>query len=415
MNSLETHYPAFAALVRECTGQEADFVGETTLARAVREGMALSHAKDPQEYLTQLRANRSTLQRFINAVTVGESWFFRDEAPFTFLKHWLIRRTQPQSARIEMLSLPCAAGEEAYSMAMTADEAGLTLAQCRIEGVDINTTYLRRAREAEYRANAFRGFDKDRLYRYFDASENTYVLKPHLKKYVTFFHGSVVEPDARLLQQRYDVILFRNLLIYLSLDARRQALTVVRNLLKPDGVLIVGHAETGLMAAAGFVPEGTAHSFAFCHAPIPLNASNSASKISARLASVTSFPSSTRDSKIADRSSLPRDTGTTLSEVEQLANAGNIEAARQRCSWLLATTNNDPDVSYLCAIVAEAAGEDAYAEMLFRETIKLCPNHYPALIHLAASLASRGDEVEAVELRQRAQRLAQQADPSDEQ
>lgn len=412
MGSFNNAYQEFVALLRECTGQEAELVGESTLVRAIREGMALSHCKDPQEFLTRLRANRITLQRFVNAVTIGESWFFRDEGPFTFLKNYLSQRTRLLNVPIDMLSLPCASGEEAYSMAMSASEAGLTPSHCRIEGIDINTSSLRRAREAEYRGYAFRGLDPDRLSRYFEKVDDRHRVKSPIREFVVFHHGSVVNPGAQLLQRRYDVILFRNLLIYLSPEARRQVLALMRNLLKPDGVVIVGHAETGLMSAAGFTPEGTALSFAFRCASATGQGGATALKSTYPVASNGARTPSQERPRVGSRSAEHDDFGATLREVEQLANAGHIDEAHRRCSWLLATANDDPQVSYLCAIVAEAAGDNASAEVLLRETLRTHPDHYRALVHLAASLATRGDHTEAAELRRRAQQLADTDGPT---
>jgi len=408
MDSFDLHYPQFADLLRECTGQDAELVGQNILERAVREGMALMRAKDPQVYLARLRSNRSTRQRFVNAVTIAESWFFRDDAPFNFLMQALIRRASEGAAGepIELLSMPCANGEEAYSLAMTAHEAGLTPAQCRIEGIDINTSCLRHAREAIYQGHALRGIDPDRLLRYFDADGQGHRVRPWLKQYVTFFHGSVINPDPRLLQRRYDVILFRNLLIYLGAEARRQVLSLIRNLLKPDGLVIVGHAETGLMAAAGFAPQGTPHSFAFRRAQPAQGVFSRLPTAPARAASAGETVMPKASPAQAVERPVQHAVGATLQEVEQLANAGNIEEAQRRCRWLLATSGNDPQVGYLCAIVEEAAGNDAQAEALLREVIKTCPEHYPALVHLAASLVRRGADSEATELRHRAQQLA---------
>lgn len=406
MDQFDKAHQEFVALLRECTGQEADLVGESTLVRAVREGMALSKCKDTQEFLARLRANRSTLQRFVNAVTIGESWFFRDEAPFKFLRQYLSQRVQAQNFPIEMLSLPCASGEEAYSMAMTASEVGLTPANCRIEGVDINTACLRRGREAEYRGHAFRGLDPDRLALYFDKVDDRYQVKSAIREYVEFYQNSVVNPGTRLFQHRYDVIFFRNLLIYLGPETRRQALALMRRLLKPEGVLVVGHAETGLMAAAGFAPENMTLSLAFRCAPSLVHSGGAAAK-SATSAATSAIRSTQPDAPRVSRGHTEQNhLGATLQEVEQLANAGHIAEAHRRCSWLLATTNDDPQVCYLCAIVAEAAGDGASAEALLRETLRTCPEHYRALVHLAASLATRGDHNEATELRRRAQQLA---------
>jgi chemotaxis protein methyltransferase WspC len=409
MSDKEFDIAVYIDFMREITGQEAVLVGENTLRSAIRGVMEREGVRDPRTLLERLRADSSKLQSFINTVTISESWFFRDEAPFQFFARYCqgwIARGRP-GERIDVLSLPCAGGEEAYSVAITAHRAGLGPQHCHVDALDISTEALARAERGFYTAHAFRGVDAPQWGEYFQPVEGGFAVQAWLKNYVTFWQGSVLEADSRLAGSRYDVIFFRNLLIYLGGAARQRALQVVASLLKPQGVLLVGHAETGL-TGPDFAADGDVHHFAFrrkasaANAPLLAPTPATCAPVGTR-----ALPAGEGRGRFGD-SALETGYTSVVSEVEQLANEGKLGEARRRCGWLLAETPEDPQVCYLCAVVAEAEGDAGGAEELLRRALAQSPEHYPALVHLAATLEVRGAKSEADELRARAQDLAEQ-------
>ena len=94
----------------------------------------------------------------IEEVVVPESWFFRDERPFRWLADHVRARwiTSPGRPPLHALSLPCAGGQEPYSIAITLRDAGLPAARFRIDAVDVSARLLEVVRRGVYSANSFR-------------------------------------------------------------------------------------------------------------------------------------------------------------------------------------------------------------------------------------------------------------------
>src|SRR5262249_8519489 len=90
-------------------------------------------------------------------------------------------------------------------------------------------------------------------------------IQPAFQAMVRFEVVNIVSPEAFAVAGSYDLVLCRNLLIYLHTDARAVVMTKMVRLLKNDGVLIVGHAEAGLAREHGFRSVGDPKAFAFTH------------------------------------------------------------------------------------------------------------------------------------------------------
>ena len=132
-------------------------VGSPLIVRAVRQRMKEIGLVDMAAYERRLRESEPELQALIEEVVVSESWFFRDERPFQRFReyvraHWLGDHLRPP---LRVLSLPCAGGEEPYSIAMTLCDLGLPIRRFHIDAVDISARRLAHARRRVYSANAF--------------------------------------------------------------------------------------------------------------------------------------------------------------------------------------------------------------------------------------------------------------------
>ena len=121
------------------------------------------------EFQRRLCESESELQALIEEVVVSESWFFRDERPFEWLRESVCSRwvKSPFCPSLRVLSLACASGEEPYSIAMLLLDLGLPSRRFQIDAVDVSETRLIRARRAVYSANAFRGSDLGYQRRFF--------------------------------------------------------------------------------------------------------------------------------------------------------------------------------------------------------------------------------------------------------
>lgn len=225
------------------------------LERGLRQAFAASTCQGLDEYYRLLQdpqAGGLELDRLINALTVGETYFFRDAGQFDALYNHVLpeildRRRKARTLRL--WSAGCASGEEPYSLAIMlrellpdVDEWSIT-----ILGSDINAEALDRARKATYGEWAFRE-ERARQWRphYFRRQGNRWLLAPEVQRMVTFgrlnLAGSsypAFETNTTLM----DLILCRNVTIYFGPEATGRVVAQLHDALVDGGWLVVGHAE----------------------------------------------------------------------------------------------------------------------------------------------------------------------------
>lgn len=205
---------------------------------------------DYYDYLIQHRESRQELQKLLQYLTVGETYFFRYRAHFEALRRFLVSDVAPDRKRpLRLWSAGCSTGEEPYSMAMTIMEAlpDWRERDIRIYATDINNRALRRARDGVYGAWALRATDKNHLDRYFDRVGKSYLLRNEVKELVEFSHLNL-QTDAFPVPggtfHDLDVIFCRNVMIYFTVATTREIVEKFADSLVPDGFLFLGHAET---------------------------------------------------------------------------------------------------------------------------------------------------------------------------
>ncbi|HVK63096.1 MAG TPA: protein-glutamate O-methyltransferase CheR [Polyangium sp.] len=188
------------------------------------------------------------LERLVEAVTVGETYFFREPMQIDAL----VRRVLPERAlvgargrKLRVLSAGCSSGEEPYTMAIAADVVTPELSPLlSITGLDLNGAAIEKARRARYSSWALRGASQPIRNRFFKKDGETFVLDPRIQSRVVFEEGNLLEALARLPEATYDVIFCRNVLIYFSERALRRALAAFAQALLPGGYLFLGHSES---------------------------------------------------------------------------------------------------------------------------------------------------------------------------
>lgn len=386
----------FASFLHDQTGQDIARLGG---ARVAVENLLRMHGlSEPQELLAQARADEQIRQQLINVLTVTETWFFRDHAPFEQLGEEL-RVWRGRTDSVHMLCWPCATGEEAYSMAAVAHANGWDACGCRIEARDINDESLGTARAGHYALRAFRSVADDRWRAGLLQQEDRVVVAPMLRQMVEFAPGNICNAYAVCEGRRYDVIFCRNLLIYLSESLQRDVIDQLALLLAPGGVLFVGHAEAGLIKRSDLTALARSSVFAFRRSVAP--EVTGPSKVT--------IPMRDRAVERSAREKLPEtarrermESPATLAELRSLADAGRLHEARQRCDALLSVAQDDAEVSYVCALVAQAQGRTEDAVALLDGILSMQPHHAAALLLMAAHHETRGDREKARELRQRA-------------
>jgi chemotaxis protein methyltransferase WspC len=234
-------------MLRRWIGLDPTTIGEASIRRAVRLRMLAVETDDLHAYLRRLEDDVAERDRLVEEVVVAESWFFRDPQVYEQLRRFAVARLSGASpdAALRILSVPCAAGEEPYSIAMTLLDLGYGPDRFRIDAIDISRVALAKARAGRYSPNAFRNADTAYRERWFRGEKGVAVIDESVRRCVRFAWANVL--DERLLDEAlgvwrssYDVVFCRNLLIYLTSDARHAVERAIGLLLKPDGMVVVG-------------------------------------------------------------------------------------------------------------------------------------------------------------------------------
>jgi len=213
-------------------------------------------AVDEAELLARVdRRDRSALGAVARGVTIGETYFFREPQQIDVVRTQLLPAALERSSHtpVVMLSAGCSSGEEAYTLATLARELlGADASnRVRVLGFDVNERSLATARRAVYRPWSLRGVPREVQDRWFDKVEDGVRVVPQVRALVTFERRNLVDPTDALPAGTADIILCRNVLIYLDDASVNAALQMLATALRPSGSLILGSAEGALLTAAG--------------------------------------------------------------------------------------------------------------------------------------------------------------------
>ena len=385
-------------------------LSEQTVDRALRDRMAKIGVADTADYLQ--RISPEELAALIELVVVPESWMFRDAEAFVAATAFVQRRLAERTDRVvRILSIPCAGGEEPYTMAMALTDAGVAPASFRIEGVDLSTVALERAVAGRYTRNAFRGGDQAFRQRHFTPRGDEFQISDAIRAQVGFSQGNLLAIDSVAGAGRYDVIFCRNLLIYFDEPTTAAAIAVLRALLAGDGMLFAGYAEVPAFCRNGFAPLRVPGAFALQKAQAGAAATIAvAPRAPAR-------KSAARPVAPAPQTKLPKTVPKAVPPSEHLlaqarrqADRGDYQGAADSCHALLAAEPNSADAYYLLGMVSECQHKPGAADDYWRRCVYLQPDHYDALCHLALLAEQTGDARQAAAFRQRAARIYRRRD-----
>ena len=240
------------AFVSQLVRKEASIVlapGKEYLveARLIPVARAVGSA-NVNEFLAELqrRPNPQHQRKIIDALTTNETSWFRDREPFSALTDVVLPeliKSRSAARKIRMWSAASSSGQEAYSLAITLQETLPPGWSYEIMGTDISTEMIKRAEAAEYsQVEVNRGLPASQLVQYFERAGAHWRVTPQLRKNVSFKLMNLTVPLPAM--QPFDVVFMRNVLIYFDVATKRTVLQNVAKLLRPDGWLFLGAAET---------------------------------------------------------------------------------------------------------------------------------------------------------------------------
>lgn len=182
-------------------------------------------------------------QEFVNALTTNLTAFFREQHHFEIFAQLL--RTRPAGPWNVWCSA-ASTGEEPYSIVMTALETLQPRAQFKLTASDIDSNVLAKAARGVYRQEGLKGLSQAQLQRFFQRGKGANVglarVNPELQRAIEFLSVNLIRDDWPF-REPFDAVFCRNVMIYFDEATQRRVLERIHRVLKPGGLLFVGHAE----------------------------------------------------------------------------------------------------------------------------------------------------------------------------
>ena len=225
------------------------------------------------ELVTSLRRkpDAENQRLIIDALTTNETSWFRDREPFAALTEVVLPqlvKARTAARRIRVWSAASSSGQEAYSLAITLQEALPAGWTYEIVGSDISTEMVNRASAGEYnQVEINRGLQASQLVKYFERAGAHWRVVPSLRRNVSFRLMNLTTPLPPM--PPFDVVFLRNVLIYFDVATKQKVLRNVAKLIRPDGWLFLGAAETtvGIVDDFGRVAAGRTSAYQLRSAP----------------------------------------------------------------------------------------------------------------------------------------------------
>jgi len=219
--------------------------------RRVMERMAASGSGTFASYFARLRTDtQQEIEQFINAFTVNETYFYREDHQLRCLTADLLAerlRTRPREHGLRIWCVPCSTGEEPYSVAMWLLENWPVVDQYEIEilGSDIDTQALQACQRGVFGKRALMRLTPALIARYFEPVDGErWRIHDELRQSVVFSRVNLVDSAETRPHGQFDVIFCRNVLIYFDEASRRVAAENLFENLRPGGFICLGHTES---------------------------------------------------------------------------------------------------------------------------------------------------------------------------
>ena len=238
---------------------------DRTLLEVLQSRFKALKINSPEEYLLELQYGARSgpedeWEALSEALTIGESYFFRDQGLFSIFRKKLfpeLIKKKSMERRLNIWSAGCAAGEEPYSIAIMIDRNWPELADwdVRILGTDINLRSISAAREGRYGTWAFRNSPPWLREAYFRSHETSWLISPHIREMVDFQPYNLAD-SGRLAPRPavgdFDLIICRNVFIYFMPETIQNVITKFSSVMSPGGYMVTGHGEISLISNQSF-------------------------------------------------------------------------------------------------------------------------------------------------------------------
>lgn len=234
-------------LLRSHSGLDFSHYKSGTVARRIERRIQLGNYQSLERYIKELQGNSAELHELYKDLLIGVTRFFRDPVAFDQLREKVVPRLVEECAEGEAIRIwcaGCASGEEAYSIAILFDEYiadHKPSIEVKVFATDVHKKSLNFATRGVYPQSAVADVSEQRLHKYFRKQRDDYHVSRELRKMVLFAPQNVIS-DAPFTQM--DLVVCRNLLIYLQPQPQKKVLAMFHFALKAGGALFLGPSET---------------------------------------------------------------------------------------------------------------------------------------------------------------------------
>jgi chemotaxis protein methyltransferase CheR len=203
---------------------------------------------DVDAYVQTLQLNLAERAKVLDALTINETSWFRDNAPYQAFTEVMLPALLEARAHVRHLSIwsaACSSGQEAYSLAMLLDQHLPSGWSAQILATDVSPKMLARVDAGRYsQVEMNRGLPATSLVKYFTRAGSEWEVCAELRGMVRT--QSLNLSTSFPLLPTFDVVFLRNVLIYFDMDTKRDILRRVHRVVAPDGFLLLGSSETTL-------------------------------------------------------------------------------------------------------------------------------------------------------------------------
>jgi two-component system CheB/CheR fusion protein len=236
-------------LLRGRTGHDFSLYKKNTIYRRIERRIGIHATGSISTYAQFLQENPQELDLLFKELLIGVTNFFRDPESWNQLAEEVLPgliSSRPKGGALRAWVAGCSTGEEAYSLAITFKEvieklrpaAPFTL---QVFATDLGQDAIKKARQGFYSPSAMSGLSKERRLAWFIPEDNGFRVRKDLREMVVFATHNVIQDPPFI---HLDLLLCRNLLIYLSSDLQKRVFPLFHHSLNPDGCLFLGSAES---------------------------------------------------------------------------------------------------------------------------------------------------------------------------
>lgn len=385
-------YSSLETLVFQKTGLKVDKSRYPELARlvdAMLETAGMNRVHDLLDTLSKRQTADPLWRQLIGAVTIGETYFFRDSAQCSALQNSVLpelinKRRASGFRHLSLWSAGCATGEEPYTLAILLRELIPDIAEWTFSllGTDINQASLDFARHGVYRARSFRDETRsDVQERWFTAHDGGCELDPAVRKMVAFAPLNLVSdnyPSFETRTMNLDLIICRNVTIYFDEATTRRVIERFHQALNEGGWLVVGHAEPMASLYEGFTPRNFPNAVLYQKEP------NKLPVMPVVPVKPVSKPAATVDHKPREITAVQPRPQAPVNAVQEARAAAGREDWTSAQRWLAIAERNqpmNPQVYYLRGLIFMHTGDDDEAFYALRRAV-YCDTSF-ALAHYA--------------------------------